>query len=209
MADNRYIAAAYRLYRVEEGGETLVEEATEESPYAFVSGFGVALEEFESRLVGLAVGGKFDFTLQPGQAYGPVNGEAIMDLDRQMFCINGHFDHENIHKGAYVPMQNQDGHHFTGHVLDITEDTVRMDFNHPLAGKVLRFEGAVVENREATNQDIERQVNMLAGGCGCGCHGGGCGCSDEGCGCGCGDVEDSCGCGCGGSDEGCGCGCKG
>ena len=76
--------------------------------------------------------------------------------------------------------------------MDITDDKVKMDLNHPLAGKTLNFKGRVLEKREASNQEIQNLVNFLSGE-------GGCGCGD--CGGGCGDHE------CGGHhDHGCGCG---
>ncbi|MEE1091979.1 MAG: peptidylprolyl isomerase, partial [Prevotella sp.] len=125
--------------------------------------------------------------------------ERVLDLDKQIFCINGHFDHENIYKDAIVPLQNEDGNHFYGKVLDITEDTVKMDLNHPYAGKDLQYEGTIVMSREATKEEIQAMVNRLSGeGCCCGgnCGGHG-GCGEDGCGCGGDDHNhDECGCGC-------------
>ena len=96
----------------------------------------------------------------------------MLDLNKDIFTINGHFDHENIYKDAVVPLQNEDGNRFMGHVLDITEDKVKMDLNHPLAGKDLLFKGKVLENREATNDEIQHMMNHLHG------EGGYCGCGD-------------------------------
>jgi FKBP-type peptidyl-prolyl cis-trans isomerase SlyD len=71
------------------------------------------------------------FTLTPEQAYGGYVEERVLDLDKQIFTIDGHFDSERIHKDAIVPLQNEDGNRFMGHVLDISEDKVKVDLNHP------------------------------------------------------------------------------
>ncbi len=168
---NKYIAVAYQLYTMENGKPELVEEATEEQPFLFITGFGFALEDFEKELVDLAKGSEFDFTLTKEQAYGDFDPEHIVNLEREIFSINGHFDHENVFEGAILPLQNEEGQRFFGKVLEIAEDHVRIDLNHPLAGKDLNFKGHVVENREATNEEIQSLLNHMSGeGCGCGCH---------------------------------------
>ena len=166
---NKYIAVAYKLYSAENGESNLVEEATEERPFQFISGFGVTLDAFEKEIAGLEPGAEFDFELTKDEAYG---------------------DYEEAHdifKDAVVPLQNADGNRFFGRVLDISDDKVKMDLNHPLAGQTLQFKGRVLESREATNDEIQAMINRLSGeGCGCGCGscGGDCG---DGCGDGCGE----------------------
>ena len=148
------------------------------------------------------------FTLTSfGESHGGAVGGVVdampagidIDLDREMFCINGHFDHENIFKDAIVPLQNEDGNRFYGRVLEITDDKVKMDLNHPLSGKTLCFSGKVLESREATKDEIQGFINRLSGeGCGCGCGdcGGDCDCGGDHCDCD-GDHHDHhCGCGC-------------
>ena len=114
-----------------------------------------------------------------------------MDLEREIFTINGHFDHDNVFVDAILPLQNEDGQRLFGKVLQITDSFVKIDLNHPLAGKELHFKGHIVENREATKEEIQALINSLSGeGCGCGC--------DE-CGSDCGHDHhhhgDDCGCG--------------
>lgn len=191
---NKYIAVAYKLYTVENDETHLVEEAPASQPFQFISGFGVSLDAFERNIVDLAKGEEFDFTLCQDEAFGGYDEARVLDLDREMFTINGHFDHERIYIGAFVPMQNEDGNHFQAQVLEINDTTVKMDFNSPLAGKNLRFVGQMIESREATADEIQGLIARLSGGgcsCGCGDCGGGCdsGCNShhhgDGCGCGC------------------------
>ncbi len=181
--NNKLIAVSYQLYTVGEGGNELVEVASESKPFEFISGFGTTLPRFEEEIVKLEKSATFDFQLTKDEAYGDFMPERVLDLDKEMFKINGHFDHDNIKVDAFVPLQNEDGNHFLGHVLEISEDKVKMDLNHPLAGKTLRFKGSVIESREATAEEINHMLNHS---CGCGDD---CNCehdSEGGCGCGCG-----------------------
>ena len=172
---SKYIAASYTLYDVTDGKKEVIEQTVDKRPFDFLSGFGI--------------------TLTPDQAYGDHNPEHVLDLDKSIFSVNGKFDDEHIVVDAVIPLQNEDGNRFNGHVLAISEDKVKVDLNHPLAGKTLNFVGEIAENREATNEEISKFMNMLSGeggcsGCGGGCGEGGCESGGEGC---CGG---SCGGGC-------------
>ena len=168
---NKYIAVAYKLYTVDNGESELVEEATDKEPFQFISGYGITLDAFEKEIAGLEKGAEFDFTLQKDDAYGDYEQEHVLDLDKEIFCINGHFDRERIYKDAIVPLQNEDGNRFLGKVVSVGNDKVRIDLNHPLAGKTLNFKGHVVESREATNEEIQGLINRMNGeGCCCGGH---------------------------------------
>ena len=179
---NKYIAASYTLYDVTGGKKELVEQTTEDRPFDFISGMGIALEAFEQMLTELNKGDKFDFTLTPEQAYGEYNDEHVLDLDKGIFAINGKFDEERIYKDAIVPLQNQEGNRFNGRVLEITDNKVKVDFNHPLAGKHLHFVGEIKDCREASAAEIAEYAKMLSGEGGCSGCGGGCG--EGGCSCG-------------------------
>jgi FKBP-type peptidyl-prolyl cis-trans isomerase SlyD len=101
--------------------------------------------------------------------------------------VDGKFDGDMIKEGNTVPMMTGNGQRLNGLVLEIGDNEVRMDFNHPLAGEHLYFKGQVVEVRQATDEEI---VGTLSGGCSCsgGCDSGSCGpdADGEGCGSGCG-----------------------
>ncbi len=182
---NKYIAVAYKLYTNDNGTENIFEEATAERPFAFISGMGLALDAFEDAVANLAKEEAFDFTLTKEQAYGEHEAERVLDLDREMFCIDGKLDTEHIFVGSIIPLQNENGQRFPGKVLEIGDEKVVVDLNHPLAGKELHFKGSILESREATNEEIQNMINQLTGGCGGHC---------EGCG---GDCEGGCEGGCG------------
>lgn len=180
MDDNKFISVVYKLHSVETDGEQLIEQTTEELPFSFITGFGVALLPFEDAVKDLSQGGTFDFTLTPEQGYGAYEEERVLDLAKDMFCDDGKFDDEHVKEGAVIPLQNQEGQVFPAEVVSIGSDTVRVDLNHPLAGKTLHFTGHVSETRLATADEVNHLVRHLAGeGCGCGCDHCGDGCGDE------------------------------
>lgn len=189
---NKFISVIYKLYATADGKESLVEEATTERPFNFISGFGVALDAFEEQISGFAKDDPFNFELTKEQAYGDADPASILELPRETFNVNDKFDSEHVYMDAIIPLQNSNGQRFWGRVIGLDDTNVKLDMNHPLAGKTLRFEGKVIENREATNKEIETFAKMLSGEGGCN---GNCeGCGEGGCNH---DHEDGKECGCG------------
>ena len=168
---NKYITVAYVLESIDSTGHRNVEEeATEAHPYQFISGMGVALDAFEKQIEPLEEGADFDFTLSVEEGYGPYDLEHIVDIDKKMFTIDGRFDTKTFFPGAVIPLVNADGMRFIGHILEISNDKVKVDLNDTLAGKQLHFKGKVITSRPATEKEMESLANMLSGeGCGCGC----------------------------------------
>ena len=68
--ENKYITVAYKLYVMQNGQKELVEEATVEHPFQFISGMGAVLERFEGELTPLNAGDQFDFTIPYAEGYG-------------------------------------------------------------------------------------------------------------------------------------------
>ncbi len=178
--ENKYIAVNYRLYSVADGKKELVEQTSDERPFVFITGFGIALDAFEKAVESLAAGEEFDFSLGKEDAFGDRDERRVISLDKEIFSVDGRFDKENIFVGATIPLQNEDGNRFMGVVLEIGTDKVRIDLNSPLAGKTLNFTGKVLENRTATSDEIQSLVNHLNGGCSGGCGGCGGNCSHDG-----------------------------
>lgn len=188
----KYVELVYDLYEVTPDGETkLVHQVDKDDPEKIISGVtpGVIIP-LEKALQGLKAGDEYNVFVNAEEAFGPYDPDQVLELDKSLFEIDGSFDEEGITVGAAVPMMTADGFRVTGEVLEITPDKVKMDFNHPLAGKNVRFKGSVLTVRDATPEELQP-----VHGCGCGCHGDDCGDS-----CGCGDSHHHCG------DNACGCG---
>ena len=183
---NKHIAAHYQLFTINDNGERkLVEETSQDQPFVFITGFGAALDALEEQLENLERGAKFDFELDKDKAFGEYEPKRVIDLNKEMFVVDGHFDSKNIFKGAQIPLKNEDGNFFIATVLEIGSDKVKVDLNHPLAGNKLNFKGYIIENREATKEELQTMLNHLnGGGCSGDCGGceGGCGHHEGGCG---------------------------
>ena len=184
----KFVELVFNLYKInDDGSETLVHEVTDEAPECVV--FGVTegmIKPLETALEGLAAGDGYDVVANPDDAFGRHNPDEVVELDREIFEIDGKFDEENIRKGVRLPMMTADGYRIEGLVTEVTPTHVKMDFNHQLVDCKVRVKGTVKTVREVTEEDLRP-----AGGCGCGCHGD---CGDSDCGSG------SCG---GGSCGGC------
>lgn len=210
---NKYVTVAYELYTDNDKGiHELVEKAPIEHPFQFISGLGIALDSFESKILALAEGEAFDFVLKVDEAYGPYEQDHVIELPKETFDINGRFDKDMVYPGAVLPLVNADGMRFQGLVLELKDNTVIIDLNHPLAGKDLHFKGQVVTMRDATNEEIQALINHEGCNCGGDCEGGcegGCGGHhhEHGEGECCGKHEHGKGECCGKHEHGEGCGC--
>jgi len=94
--------------------------------------------------------------IEAANGYGVRNDQDIAAIPTESFKDEeGNIDTEMIKPGNVLPMVDQNGNRFQGIVLEVTEEQVIMDFNHPLAGKDLHFSGSVANIREATAEEIE------------------------------------------------------
>jgi FKBP-type peptidyl-prolyl cis-trans isomerase SlyD len=165
---NKFMSVEYQLYTIVDGKKNLQEETGSERPFEFITGFGIALDAFEQEVINHAKGDTFDFILEPEQAFGPYEPQGVHKLDRQVFSVNGHFDHDNIYPDAVITLTDGEDHQFMAKVVKIEEDGVTVDTNHPLAGLTLQFTGIVLENRDATKEEIQNLINHMGHEC-CGC----------------------------------------
>lgn len=152
ISNDKVVTLTYTLRADNEQGE-IIQQVENDRPFVHLFGNGTLLPAFEENLSGLVAGEKFGFPLTPAQGYGVVSDEAIIDLEKEIFVMDGKFNDELVAVGKVLTMQDQNGNPLEGLVLEIGDDKVKMDFNHPLAGKALHFSGEVLEVREATEEE--------------------------------------------------------
>ncbi len=147
------VSLLYTLRENNASGE-VIEVVQKEQPFTFLYGVGQLLPLFEDNIKGLEVGNNFAFSIEAAQAYGEMNPNAIVQLPIETFIVNGELATDLLQVGSTIPMRNEEGHLMQGQVLEVTEQFVKMDFNHPMAGKNLHFTGEVVALREAEETEI-------------------------------------------------------
>ena len=179
-------------YELEVEGK-VVDQTTKERPLDYIHDTGSLLPKLEAAIEGMEPGDRFDVTLSPADGYGEVDPSRILDLPKSAFEVNGEVREDLLVPGNTIPMLNGMGGVIPGVVLEVSEDSVKMDLNHQMAGKTLHFTGEVLTVREATEKELTEGLHgEYVHSCGCGgCHGGDCGSGCEG-----GSCSDDCGCGC-------------
>lgn len=153
ISQNKVVSLTYELKLDNHDGE-VVDMADAAAPLVFIYGTGSMLPKFESNLENLQVNDTFEFTLDPTDAYGETVDEAIVDLPLEIFKIEGELNDEMLQVGNFVPMQDNEGNPLDGKIVNITDENVTMDFNHPLAGKTLHFTGQIIEMRDASAEEL-------------------------------------------------------
>ena len=192
----------------------IADQATEERPLDYIQGCHMLIPRFEEELEGRKAGDSFEFSLSPAEGYGEYEAKHKFDIPKSSFEIDGKIREDLLQPGRMIPMLNAAGQVCHAIIVEVKENEVTVDFNHPLAGKVLNFSGRILSVREATEKELSEglhgeflpQQGHGCGGChGCGGHGeegGCCGSHGEEGGCCGGKGEDG---GCCGGQGGCGC----
>ncbi len=153
--NNKIVSVTYSLDANPEGQEKVhIETAGADRPLVFLFGSGGLIPAFEENLQGKVTGDKFSFSIDAANAYGEIESEALVDLPLDIFKVDGIVDMSILKTGNLVPMTDRDGNRIDGKVIAIGGETVKMDFNHPLAGHQLHFSGEVIEVREATEEEL-------------------------------------------------------
>lgn len=154
ITENKVVSLVYELRKSDDKGEVL-ESLNPDAPLTFIYGSGQLLPKFEENINGSKVGDKFQFTLTSTEAYGEFNQEAVVDLPKNIFEQDGKLNEDLVKVGNMIPMQDNNGNRLNGLVKEIADETIKMDFNHPLVGETLHFSGEVTDVREANAEELE------------------------------------------------------
>ena len=113
----------------------VVDSNFDRDPVSFVMGDGSLLPGFEACLLGMKSGDKGIFTITPEQGFGEPQDANFQDIPRHTFSKDS-----ELEIGMVFSFADAAGGELPGVVDSFDEDTVRVNFNHPLAGRTLRFE---------------------------------------------------------------------
>lgn len=126
-------------YRLASGDDVELVSTFDASPATLQMGSGELAPTLESCLIGLPVGERSVFLLEPDQAFGPHSPQLLQRMPRQELAAIGVVE---VH--ALVEFSAPDGSKVAGLVRELDDDSALVDFNHPLAGKSIRFEVLVI-----------------------------------------------------------------
>ena len=120
-------------------GETF-DSSEGREPLAFEVGSGQVIPGFDEGVTGMAVGEKKTINIPFAEAYGPKNAEMIIEMPKDRFP-------EDLELAIGMPlgMSDPNGQQFQVTVVEIKEEAVLLDANHPLAGQDLIFDLELVE----------------------------------------------------------------
>lgn len=177
IGQNKVVELAYEL---EVDGQ-IVDRCPEERPLDYIHGMRTLLQKFEENVEGLEPGDSFSFTLSPAEGYGEIDPDRVIDLPKAAFEVNGEIREDLMVVGNRIPLVNKAGGVVPGVIVEVGNDSVKIDLNSPMAGKTLNFSGRILTVRDATEKELKEGLHGEYVQSNCGCHGSGCGhCHDEG-----------------------------
>jgi len=137
-------------YELSDANGTLLEKTDDPVSYLH-GGYDGIFPTVEEALHGKDVGAKFEVTMEPDEAFGDYDHDLVRVEPRNLFPENIEIGMQ--FEGGAEEADDEDYMLFT--VVDVTEDEVTVDGNHPLAGKTLNFVGVVTGVRAATAEELE------------------------------------------------------
>ncbi len=154
ITDGVVVSLAYTL---SVDGEE-IERVDRDEPLDYLHGAGNIVPGLEVLLEGKRVGDKIHATLPPEQAYGDYDEDDTDTFDRDLLDID-----VELQEGLEVEVEDEDGYTYVATIVELTDDTVTLDFNPPLAGKTLTYDVEVVALRQATDDEVNHGHVHYAG----------------------------------------------
>lgn len=150
---NKVVYVHYTLTEGTAEGQ-MVETTENREPLGFIFGIGAMIPDFEKNLNGLKAGDTFAFGIEAQNAYGEYDEGALVEVPRTIFETDGKIPDGLLEIGNVIPLRDQEGNYLEGMVAGVGLETVKLDFNHPMAGVDLFFKGHVDSIREADATEL-------------------------------------------------------
>ena len=146
IADDKVVSFHYVLT----GDDGDVLDKSDNEPLAYLHGSGNIVPGLEKALDGKKVGDKLQVTVPPEDGYGEWLEGGVHRVDKGLFP-----EDVELFPGAMFMSEEEDGEQTPFWVMDIEDEEVVIDFNHPLAGTTLHFDVTITAIRDATPEEIE------------------------------------------------------
>ena len=147
-------------YAVSDSEDTLIDSSYDDKPLSIIHGTGYLIPGLEDALVDHQVGDKFEVEVTAERAYGERFDDYVQTVPKSLFA-----GIEDLAVGSQLRATTDDGEQ-TVIVIDVQDDEITVDGNHPLAGIDLKFDVEILEIRDATEEELEHGHVHAEGGCG-------------------------------------------
>ncbi len=146
VAEKKVVSFHYTL-KLDTG--KVADSSEGKEPLNFLVGGGQIIPGLEKELIGMSAGDKKVVNVPPEEGYGVKDEHLVQTIDRNQIP-----DSVDLKVGETLSGQSEDGHVVEGVVAAIDGNVVEIDFNHPLADKVLTFDVEIVEVRDASAEEL-------------------------------------------------------
>jgi len=154
MTDKEFTTVANDLvvsieYTLTVDGE-LIDSSEGEGPLDYLHGHANIIPGLEKELTGMSIGDSKKVKVAPAEAYGELDEEAVIEIPRDEFP-----EDVPLEPGIELEITDDEGDTMFAQIVEIGDDNILLDTNHPLAGKTLHFDVKVTGLREATDVELE------------------------------------------------------
>lgn len=147
-------------YTVSDSDDTLIDSSYDHDPLAMIQGTGYMIKGLETALEGHTKGDKFEVKVAADDAYGQRHDGFVQTMPIDAFA-----GIDDLQVGSQLRATTDEGEQ-TVIVVNITDDKITVDGNHPLSGMDLKFEVDILDVRSATNEELSHGHVHATGGCG-------------------------------------------
>ena len=127
----------------------VVDSSEAGTPLQFIQGMGHIIPGLEHELYDMKIGENKKVVVLPKDGYGEVDPEAFTDVPRDSFPSD-----VPLEKGTELELREQSGHPMLARIDTISDESIRLNMNHPLAGKELHFDVKIAGLRPATEEEV-------------------------------------------------------
>ena len=149
IADGHVVEMNYTL--TNSRGE-VIDSSNGKAPLSYIQGKQNIIPGLEKEMTGKKVGDSFKVTVGPEEGYGTRNESMVQSVPKEQFGPEA----SNVEVGMRFQVEGPGGQMLLVTAVDVKENEVVLDGNHPLAGETLSFDVEVVALREATEEELEK-----------------------------------------------------
>jgi len=136
-------------YTLKDSEGDILDSSSGGEPLLYLHGYSQIVPGLEAAMVGKTLGAKFQVVVQPAEGYGERTEDMVLSVPKSQWDLPA-----EVGAGEIVELSSPEGDVIPAIILEIKDDVVVLDANHPLAGKALHFDIEVTSVRVATKEEL-------------------------------------------------------